>query len=106
MKIQSLTIEGFQCFGDEPTSIDFDDLTALIGSNGCGKSAALTGLTRLFGTSHSEKRGQRRLGAGVIGRTIVKLPLSSHGNGSLEYAEEYRLQRPIAMRESPKQRTD
>lgn len=52
MQLRSLSLEGFHCFGDS-VEIELDALTTLIGSNGCGKSAALAALTRLFGTSHS-----------------------------------------------------
>jgi putative ATP-dependent endonuclease of OLD family len=55
VRISSLLISGFRCFGDEPEKLDLADLTALVGSNGCGKSSALTALVRLFGTSQGER---------------------------------------------------
>lgn len=58
MKIRSVILTGFQCFKDE-TTVPFDDLTTLIGANGCGKSAVLDGLCRLFGVSSSLRRVQR-----------------------------------------------
>lgn len=55
MRISSLTLTGFRCFGDEPEILTLADLTALVGANGCGKSAALCSLLRLFGTTQSER---------------------------------------------------
>ena len=55
MKIKSLTISNFRCFGPTPTIIDFDDLTAFVGSNGCGKSTVLQALARLFGLTGPER---------------------------------------------------
>jgi putative ATP-dependent endonuclease of the OLD family len=55
MRISSLILSGFRCFGDEPEELTLADLTALVGANGCGKSAALFSLVRLFGTSQSER---------------------------------------------------
>ncbi len=52
MQLRSIKIQGFHCF-DEAVELELDSLTTLIGSNGCGKSAALTALTRLFGTSQA-----------------------------------------------------
>lgn len=51
MRLSSLTISGFQCFGEKPTEIKIDDLTAIVGANGSGKSAMLQSLCRLFGTT-------------------------------------------------------
>lgn len=55
MQLRSLTLKGFHCF-DTPVEVELDALTTLIGSNGCGKSAALVALTRLFGTSQSVRQ--------------------------------------------------
>src|SRR5689334_19500792 len=55
MRISSLVLSGFRCFGDEPEEITLSDLTALVGANGCGKSTVLWALVRLFGTSQSER---------------------------------------------------
>jgi len=57
MKIDSVTISNFRCFsGDEPFTLRFsDEVTALIGANGSGKSAFLTALTRVFGVNQSER---------------------------------------------------
>ncbi len=55
MKIKSLTLKNFRCFGPTATTIDFNDLTAFVGSNGCGKSTLLQGLARLFGLTGAER---------------------------------------------------
>lgn len=52
MKIESLEIKGFKSFRDK-TKIDLDKLTALIGSNGSGKTVVLESLSRLFSTNKS-----------------------------------------------------
>ena len=52
MKIESLTIKGFKSFKDEVT-IQLDEFTAFIGSNGSGKTSVLEALTRLFSTNKS-----------------------------------------------------
>ena len=59
MRIDSLTLSNFQCFGPEPTTIDLADLTAFVGTNGSGKSAVLQALCRLFGTVNSERQLRR-----------------------------------------------
>ena len=50
MRISKLTLKNFRCFGEEPTSIDFDDsgFTACIGANASGKTAVLQALAKLF----------------------------------------------------------
>lgn len=56
MHIESIRLRNFRCFGNEPVLIDFaPDLTALIGSNGTGKTAACMALQRMFGISSEER---------------------------------------------------
>lgn len=55
MRISKLTFCNFRCFGPTPTSVDLDALTVLIGSNGTGKTAALTALVKMFGTRPSDR---------------------------------------------------
>ncbi|MCB9915608.1 MAG: AAA family ATPase [Planctomycetes bacterium] len=50
MRISSVTLKNFRCFGPEVETVRFRNVTALVGANGTGKSAALQALTRLFGT--------------------------------------------------------
>ena len=54
MKIQSIILRNFRCFGDSPVRVDLSDaVTALIGANGSGKTAVLMALTRLFGSTQN-----------------------------------------------------
>jgi len=55
MRISKLTFCNFRCFGPAPISVDLDALTVLIGSNGNGKTAALTALVKMFGTRSSDR---------------------------------------------------
>ncbi|MDC0740890.1 AAA family ATPase [Polyangium jinanense] len=55
MQLFKLTIKGFRCFGPEETTIEFDPLTAFVGANGAGKSAALIALVRMFGTTNAHR---------------------------------------------------
>ncbi|MEV4260548.1 AAA family ATPase [Kribbella sp. NPDC049584] len=49
MFLERLTLTNFQCFGPEPTTIRFDtQLTAMLGANAAGKTAACEALSRLF----------------------------------------------------------
>ena len=54
MKIESIILRNFRCFADSPVTVELaEDLTALVGANGSGKTALLTALTRLFGTTQN-----------------------------------------------------
>lgn len=47
--LEQITLTNFQCYGPEPCTITFDrQLTALIGVNGSGKTAAIQAILRLF----------------------------------------------------------
>ena len=54
MRLSRLTLTGFRCFGT-PTTVELDDLTALVGSNGVGKTAILAALVRMFGTTNMQR---------------------------------------------------
>ncbi|MCX6462688.1 MAG: AAA family ATPase [Pseudonocardiales bacterium] len=59
MRVDRIVVEGFRCF-DERTEIDFDpDLTALVGANGSGKTAAMQALLRVFGSTTAQRRLRR-----------------------------------------------
>lgn len=49
MFLERITLTNFQCFGPQPTTIKFDQhLTAFLGANATGKTAACHALLRLF----------------------------------------------------------
>ncbi|NEA29473.1 AAA family ATPase [Actinomadura bangladeshensis] len=56
MKILTLRLCNFQSFGPEPTVIDLDDLTYVLGPNGSGKTAALQALSRLFSPLPAQRK--------------------------------------------------
>ena len=48
MRITALRLSNFQSFGPEPTTIDLEELTYVLGPNGSGKTVVLEALSRLF----------------------------------------------------------
>lgn len=56
MKLNYIRLSNFQSFGEDPTTINFEDITYLIGPNGAGKTAALQALCRLFAFDPSKRR--------------------------------------------------
>ena len=61
MRIESLTVTGFKCFGSEPTTVALDPcLTTFVGGNGAGKTALLQALARLFGIGVSHRAVRKR----------------------------------------------
>jgi putative ATP-dependent endonuclease of OLD family len=48
MKISTLRLSNFQSFGPQPTTVELDALTYVLGPNGSGKTAVLEALSRLF----------------------------------------------------------
>lgn len=59
MKLQTIRLSNFQCFGAEPTDLCLEDLTFLIGPNGSGKTAVMQALSRLFAFDPALKRIQK-----------------------------------------------
>lgn len=61
MKIESLTLQNFRCFGTNPQTFSLsEDITAFVGSNGTGKTAAMQALLRMFGISEEQRRIRRQ----------------------------------------------
>ena len=61
MKIESVTLKGFRCFGPEGTTITFESgVTALVGGNGSGKTALFQALMRLFGVTQMQRRVKKQ----------------------------------------------
>lgn len=57
MHVERVKLTNFRCFGPEPVEIELDErLTALIGTNASGKTAALLAMLRLFGVSQETRR--------------------------------------------------
>lgn len=57
MKLSKVRISNFQCFDQSQTEINFENqLTALIGLNGSGKTSTLQALSRMFGVSESSRK--------------------------------------------------
>ena len=56
MKITSLTISNFRCFGPEPLTISLSEATCLVGTNGSGKSAVLVAIWAWFWRGRAEPR--------------------------------------------------
>lgn len=60
MFVEKLVVQNFKCFGRKRTTINLGpDLTALIGTNGTGKTAACQALLRLFGITGPERAVRR-----------------------------------------------
>lgn len=59
MRISCITLTGFRCFGSQSTTVDLNDFSAVVGTNGTGKTAILHALCRLFGTTSSARALRR-----------------------------------------------
>lgn len=58
MRLESVTLSGFRCFGPDPITVRLGtEITAVVGPNAAGKTALLQALGKLFGVS----RGQRTI---------------------------------------------
>lgn len=56
VKITTLRLSNFQSFGSQPTAIDLDDLTYVLGPNGSGKTTVLEALSRLFSPLEAQRK--------------------------------------------------
>lgn len=60
MRIETVTLSGFRCFGPEPIKVDISPaITAVVGPNAAGKTALLHALSKLFGVSRTQRTVQR-----------------------------------------------
>ena len=60
MRLESVIISGFRCFGPRPITMAFaPDITAVVGPNAAGKTAWLHGLSKLFGVTRAQRTVQR-----------------------------------------------
>jgi len=60
VRVQSITIAGFRCFGLEPELIEVTGaLTAIVGPNASGKTAVLQALCKLFGVTRAQRTVRR-----------------------------------------------
>lgn len=56
MKLETVTITNFRCFGSSGTEVALEsDLTTFVGNNGSGKTAVLTALAKMFGISQGQR---------------------------------------------------
>lgn len=55
MQLEKIIISNYRCFGKEPTTIKFEDLTCFIGHNSSGKTALISGLLKIFGEKISDR---------------------------------------------------
>lgn len=61
MIIEKIRLQNFRCFGTKVVELNFQNaLTVFVGGNGSGKTALLQAVSRLFGTSSSQRSILRR----------------------------------------------
>jgi len=61
MKIESIYLENFRCFGPGGASIEMErGVSVFVGGNGSGKTAAFQALSRLFGVTSTQRRIRRQ----------------------------------------------
>ena len=60
MRIETVTLSGFRCFGPDPITVPISsEITAVIGPNAAGKTALLHALSKMFGVSRAQRTVQR-----------------------------------------------
>ena len=56
MHIESVSIQGFRCFGPDPMKVELSaEVTGVVGANASGKTALLMALARMFGVSRAQR---------------------------------------------------
>lgn len=61
MVLEKVILTNFRCFGPVPHTINFvPGMTAFVGGNGSGKTAAMQALLRLFGVTNDQRRIRRQ----------------------------------------------
>lgn len=56
LRLESVTLCGFRCFGPEPLKVSLGpEVTAIVGPNAAGKTALLKALSKVFGVSRDER---------------------------------------------------
>jgi putative ATP-dependent endonuclease of OLD family len=60
LRLESVSISGFRCFGPDPLKVPLSpEVTAVVGPNAAGKTALLKALSKVFGVSRAERTIQR-----------------------------------------------
>jgi putative ATP-dependent endonuclease of the OLD family len=60
VRIESLTVSGFRCFGPQPITVQLSsEITAVVGPNAAGKTALLHAMSKLFGVTRAQRNVQR-----------------------------------------------
>ncbi|UQN37673.1 AAA family ATPase [Alcaligenes aquatilis] len=60
MRIESITLSNFRCFGPNPINVPISPkITAVVGPNAAGKTALLQALSKMFGVSRAQRTVQR-----------------------------------------------
>ncbi len=56
MRIESVSLSGFRCFGPNPITVDVSvEITTIVGPNAAGKTALLHAMLKLFGVTRAQR---------------------------------------------------